>query len=417
MNKIEKIALVYFPMNDPGGIITWNREIQKGLNTLGVDTMYFYATPGNSYGCDPNDDIKKERYTMIAGYHLSYSDKNIKDSINILNQFDAVIFTKISPHATQDNLNRPCIENWPLLYQEVKIPKLVVFHDALWFKTNKWSEEVAPFIDICLSAQKKFVDSVEAYPAKCLKYWDYFPIDFESINKLDLTKKEHFGMVATQWIKWKNHHKLLPQLPKIKLPIYLYGAGMEWHYLKKSPEYLAGIGLDLKMTDPKKMESEEAKKGIAGLFIDELLGKQIKSFDFIEALKNVAVIHNPKSPHIMFGNVTYAELQKTYSKAILSIDLSTRGYTNYTHFEPLAYRTISMMELKVLNDPANIIPDDCCMGYDMDSLEWVINKAFVDTPPETEKLLNKLRDNGQKFIQRFDCIEVARRIIVNLQKL
>jgi hypothetical protein len=246
--KITKIALVYFPMNDPGGVITYNKHLMTGFKRLGIEYMYFYATPGNSYGCDPEQDIKKERYTMLAGWHLSYNNKHIKQSLQILNSFDAVIFTKSSPHPTKANLASPDIANWQLLYREVKVPKVVIFHDALWEKTNKWSELVANCVDICIGAQKKFMKSVEAYPGGKIKYWDYFPMDLNSIAALNLHQKQNFGMVATQWIKWKNHHKLLPMLPKIKTPIYLFGAGMEWHYLRKTPEYLNGIGYDYKMS-------------------------------------------------------------------------------------------------------------------------------------------------------------------------
>jgi hypothetical protein len=226
-----KIALVFFPINDVGGIITWNREIQKGFHRLGVETMLFYATATETYGCDPEHDVLKERYTQLAGYHLSYTNKNIKQTLAILNSFDAVMFTKSSPHPTKDNMAKKDIENWKLLYTDVFVPKIVVFHDAMWRKTNEWSADVADRVDICIAAQKKFMDSVNNYPANnAIKYWDFFPMDFEPIDKLDLRKGANFGMVATQWIKWKNHHKLLPKLPNIKMPLKIFGAGMEWHF-------------------------------------------------------------------------------------------------------------------------------------------------------------------------------------------
>jgi hypothetical protein len=406
--KITKIALVFFPINDAGGVITWNKHIQTGFKRLGIETMYFYATPGNVYGCNPDHDIKKERYTMLAGWHLSYSGKNIKQTIAILNSFDAVIFTKSSPHPTKDNLSKPDIKNWVLLYTEVKVPKVVVFHDELWEKTNEWSKQVAPFVDICIGAQKRFMESVQAYPGGKIKYWDYFPMDLYSISALNLHAKQNFGMVATQWIKWKNHHKLLPMLPQIKVPIYLFGAGMEWHYLKKTPEYLAGIGEDWKMSGKDWTEPNWGvnKDGEPRLKFEKLIG---------------LIKHNPDSPHKMIGSVVYEELQKAYARALFSIDLSTRGYTNYTHFEPLAYRTFSFIERRVLQDSDCMIPDDCCLCYDMDRLPEMLNELtsqldskYMTTNKRT--LENTLR-NGQNFVQRMDCLQVAKRLVDNINKL
>lgn len=389
MKDVKNIALVFFPINDVGGIITWNKEVMKGFERIGIKCMYFYATPGNKYSCDPDQEIKKERYTQLPGYHLSYNAQNVKDSIEILNQFDAIIFTKSSPHPTKDNLKYKDIQNWQLLYSKTKPPKVVVFHDALWQKTNPWAAEVAEYVDICIAAQKKFIHCVNAYPVDCEKYWDFFPIDFVSIDKIDLSRKAYkFGMVATQWLKWKNHHKFLPMLPDIRIPIYLFGAGMEWHYLKKSEAYLQGIGKDWKMT-PEGADREDD-----------------------------VIWHNPESKHVMWGHVKYEELQQFYADAFFSIDLSTKGYTNYTHFEPLCYRTLSLIETSVLNDPDNIIPGDCCVSYDMNDLSNVINGLITKVKGfAIDRRIVRLQDNGQKFAKQMDCVQVAKRIADKLNGL
>lgn len=407
MKKIEKIALVYFPMNDPGGVLTHNKHLMTGFKRLGIETMYFYATPGNVYGCDPEKDIKKERYTMLSGYHLSYSSKNVKQTLTILNSFDAVIFTKSSPHPTKDNLSKPDILNWTKLYTDVTVPKVVVFHDELWEKTNNWSKDVGEHVDICIAAQKRFIHSVNAYPGGKIKYWDYFPMDLASISELNLNQKQNFGMVATQWIKWKNHHKLLPLLPSIKTPIYLFGAGMEWHYLQKTPEYLEGIGEDWKTSKKDWLEPRWSS--------DEQGNKRLR-FELLDGL----IKHNKDSPHKMIGNVTYENLQKVYARATFSIDLSTRGYTNYTHFEPLAYRTFSCIERRVLDDPDNTIPPDCCLCYDLAQLDRQIS-IFEEWPefghPANRKLMDNTLRNGQNFVQRMDCMQVAKRIVNAINKL
>lgn len=373
--KIENVAIVQFPLNGVGGIVTWNREIQKGFNRLGINTMLFHAVPANKFLTDPEKEIEKERFTQLPGYHLNYNDNGIDESLQILNSFDVVIFSKGSPHPTKDNLSKKGIENWPLLYHKVKVPKVMIFHDANWEKTNPWLDEVKDSIDICIAAQKKFNDSVDSYPARCDKYWDCFPMDFETINKLNLKQKQFYGILATQWIKWKNHYKLIPKLANIKVPMRLFGNGIEWYYIRKTKEYQEAINFDTRQ-----------KK-----------------------------ILNPEAIHNFLAHVNYAELQNHYAGALFSIDLSTRGYTNYTHFEPLAYRTISMIERNVFQDEDNIIPEDCCMIYDIetveDKLNWFASNRFNQTA------IDKILDNGQKFIQRFDCTKIAQNIINHINDL
>jgi hypothetical protein len=127
---------------------------------------------------------------------------------------------------------------------------------------------------------------------------------------------------------------------------------------------------------------------------------------------------NPKSLHDVMGTVAYPLLQKYYSQALISIDLSTRGYTNYTHFEPLAYRTLSLIERGVVEDPDNIIPDDCRVMYDMADLETIINHINVRVQGfKVDPAITRIMNNGQKFIRQFDCKLVAQRILDNLKKL
>ena len=173
-------------------------------------------------------------------------------------------------------------------------------------------------------------------------------------------------------------------MPDILLPLNLFGAGMEWHYLKKTPEYQKAICNDYKMTG----DSEEV------------------------------IVHNPNSIHTMWGHIKYEALQEFYAKSLFSIDLSTRGYTNYTHFEPLCYRTLSFIERNVLNDADNIIPEDCCVVYDMDTLSDKINSLRGKVQGfKIDQKIQRIRDNGQKFVKNMDCVKIAKKIVNTLENL
>ncbi len=381
MKKLKKVALVFFPINDVGGIITWIQEIQKGLRNNGVEPVLFYATASKRFAVDPDKDVVKGRYTQLAGFHLSYDDEFIEDSIDTLNMFDAVIFTKISPHPTKQNLAYSGIENWSRLYSDIKkrIPKVVVFHDAMWKKTNSWSKKVAKYVDICMAAQKKFYQGALDYPADCIKYYDVNPMDLK--NNGDIVKKrDYVGMVSTQWTGWKNHAKFLPLLSDVEVQIDFYGNGIAWHYLNKKKDYLNNIAEDYEMT----------KEG------------------------QPLIVHNKKAINRMMGYVPYETLKVAYSRNLFSIDLSTRGYNNYTHTEPLAFGCISLVEQRVAEDPDTYIPQDCFLPYDLDAADQYINEYFS---VNNSKLIKKTREKGLLFIQNSNCDLVAQRLIQKIELL
>ena len=105
---------------------------------------------------------------------------------------------------------------------------------------------------------------------------------------------------------------------------------------------------------------------------------------------------------------------KYYAHSIFGIDASIRGYTNYTHFEPMFFGSISLVEKRILNDPDSVIPEDCCLPYDLENPVETINR-FVNFNKDKELL--KIQENAFKFAQNFDSKKVAKRLIKNLSEI
>jgi hypothetical protein len=368
-----KIAMLNWVINDAGGINTYGEMLLKGLQKLGYQVPLFHCTPGVRYGCDPNKKVRVSRHDILPGHFLSFNDKHIKQSIETLNQFDHLIFLHSSPHPTKENLNNPNIVNWIDFYVSTKATKTVIFHDANWAKTNKWFEEVAPFVDLLVSAQKKFRHSAEAYPATCEKYWDYFPMDLQFATQIrDSQPKKRFGMMVMQWIKWKKHAEFLPQLPQVNVPMKIFNLGMEFWKLRK--------------------------EGMVQQYIN-------KNFYHKEDW-------NPQSIHNYYGFYSYDALCNEYAKALFSIDTSQRGYMNYTHFEGLAFDCIPFIEKKSFADQDMMLPEDCSVIFDLPTAYQSINDFVADNQARKQKVLA-----GRKFVQNFACEAVAGRLVQKLKNL
>ena len=91
----------------------------------------------------------------------------------------------------------------------------------------------------------------------------------------------------------------------------------------------------------------------------------------------------------------------------MAIDLSTRGYTNMSHWEPLWYGTPNFIERRVSLDDFCQLPLEYCEIYDLDdSLPDRINSF----EPDLDKLMA-----GQEWMeQRCSAKRVAERLIGEL---
>lgn len=346
------IVIVHFPINDAGGIHSWGENIVKGFTRLGHDVTFVHTSNQTRMKVDSEKTLYTSRYSTLPGEFIPWWDVD-------LNGFDFVLFLHPAPHPTAAYLNRPDPTGWMRLYRETKIPKIAVFHDEKWRQTNDWISEVEP--DLVLAAQHRFLPAAVDYAGEDRVYWDYFPLDIQPEQYHE--DHEPFGYVGTQWLQWKGHKAFIPMLPHVETPIKFYGSGIQY-------SYLAADGT---------IERYFAADHYAGWRHGE--------------------------GHEYFGFRPYEEALAAMRSATFSIDLSTRGYTNMTHWEPLMFGTISMMERRVFEDQYNEIPEECLWVYD-----------FSDLPGEISRLMEADRVSiaraGRDFIERTSrCEDVAQRII------
>jgi len=360
-----KIAIVYFPINDAGGINSWCENSILGFRRLGHEVDLLHMTPGVRMKCFPDRKHLTNRKVILPGKFVSYRDGS--EAQRVLNGYDFVIFLHPAPHPTGANIDAPGIDNWKKLY-DIDPPTLMVMHDEKWQETNFWIRDVRDKVNGVMAAQHRFMPAAESYQSDAIKWWDYFPLDVP--DQADFRKPPApFGIVATQWIQWKNHKHFLPMIPEIETPISMYGSGIEYSYLNRDG-----------------------------------------AFDEFGIVNHVHPGKVSDSIHQYFGFVAYEEVMDAMKQAVFSIDLSTRGYTNMTHWEPLMYGTISMMERHVFEDKYNEIPGECCWVYNFNDLPEEIEglMAYMDLPNRD----HDIQKNGFEFIQRTSrCEDVCKRIL------
>lgn len=368
------IAIVHWPINDVGGINSWGENFIKGLRANGHTVQLYYCTPQGRFECYPNKKLRKLKWSILPAYHLSYKPEHLKKTIETLNQYNLIVFLHPSPHPTGLVMKVPYGLNWQEIFRGTKPAKLCVFHDMWWQKNNAWLAEVANHVDACLAAQRLFVDSVALYPSRIgvPKHWEYFPLDLEAAESCRRTAtKIDRAVCCTQWLKIKNHDKLLPQLPDVKYPVHFYGFGEEYYQLRIKGIFPLVMGMDHKE------------------------GRRC----------------NKKSKHQFHGFRPYEEVLQAMAEARVSIDLSTKGHTNMTHWEPMTVGTVSMAERRVVEHPHNQIPADCLWMYDLDDVGESINSAIAD-----RQECSRIVERALKFVQKCDCRLVANRIIDWLQR-
>lgn len=366
-----KIAAVTWPINDVGGINSWSENFISGARKIGHHVQAFYCTASKTFKCDPDMKIRRgQEYSTLPAKHISYHPEKLKQAIDTLNGFDVIVFLHTSPHPTRAQMTYNWFADWKSIYEEPKAKKITVFHDAWWERNNTWFADVAGALDRIIIAQQFFIPSVNRYPAKCKRLVVPFPMDLEQAEVLRKNKKENACYSGTQWLHIKNHEKFLPQLPKVEIPVKLYGCGIKYYYLRRDGE------------------------------LDKVI-----HYDAMQDL-----VLNKNSIHDYFGFVDLEVALDAMSKCKMSIDLSTKGQINMTHWEPMLYGVVSLVEDRAFSDPHCLIPDDCCLTYDLQCAASAINEVGRMSDEE----LRPINKQAWKFIQRFDSKQVAASILENL---
>lgn len=365
--KGKKIAVITWLINDIGGITTWTDNFIKGCKTLGHNVQMFYSTGQRSLSCHPTERVfRSPKFHLIPSKHLPFRKDMIEDSIKELNEFDIIVFSNPCPHKTKAHMKTDNPYGWKRFYEEVTASKVAVFHDSQWFKHKAWIKEVVDDIDVVIAAQHMFADTLDTLVEDTnLKInWEYFPLLLPELPKV---KKERFVTLATQWLAIKNHRHLIPKLPDVKIPVHTYGTGQVYYKFD-----LEGL----------------IKKGFKE---DKYRGNKYKT----------------KVPHIHHGYVDYKHVIESMRKGWFSLDLSTRGMTNMTHWEPLTQGSISLITNETMNSGTCEIPKDCCIPFELSDVNNFLN-SLLDV---SSKKLSSIARRGNEFVRCCDHVQVAKRIL------
>ena len=342
------IKLVHWPLNNLGGILTWIREIKFGLQALGHEVEVVCPADYHPKQETMAED-SYERGVPACRVTPIVSDAELKQTMGELNSADLVIFCHPSPHPTKAQLSKFDGRRWMQVYVQLRVPRLVVFHDNNWEKTNAWFKDVSLYVPSVLAAQHIFMESVEKYPTNH-RDWSFFPI--RCPEKKDFPRCG--GLMATQWLRWKRHREFMDKVPALSefCPFDLYNGGIEYWYLRKEEIWQNHIGEDTVV--------------------------QYK------------------------GVVPHGQIIEAMQQAKLCVDFSKRGYTNYTHWEPLLCGAHSMVHEDVLLNRYCELPKNPMVVpfNDENFIETVRLVMERDPGPEREETIEWCR-------QRMDPLAVC----------
>lgn len=361
------IAVVHWLVNDVGGINSWTENFLIGLKRLGHSCQLYYGSHQRSLACDKDVKVpRSRRYHLLPAIHLSYAPQFLKESIQALDKYDLIVFAHPSPHPTKSSMSCSTPRAWQEFYTETTPFKISVFHDRHWDRTNAWIEEVRESVGYAHAAQHHFINSLKKFAKKDIPHgWGMFPLLIPSTPPSQSKKKE--WILATQWLALKNHRYLIPNLLKLKLPLSSYGSGQTYH--KLLPEIMA-------------------------------VYREDHHQDVVEH-------HNKNSPHVHYGHRGYRRVLSAMRSVWFSLDLSTQGMTNMTHWEPMTVGTISVMSRETKNDKYCEIPNNCCLTFSLDTLVEDMN--CIGALPTS--YLQEIQSRAWEFVQKCDCTTIAKSIL------
>lgn len=368
-----KIAIVIFPIMEPGGIITYLWNLTKAWRKLGHSVDILYAREkGFLRNLSTTEVTLSGRDLRLPGGQFLYGSKNAKAARRLLNGYELVVFGHQCPHP---NIRGEGSRDWQELYN-LKVPIFTIFHDNIWNKAYPWLKEVAERITVCLYTNPSiWAGSAQAFPG----YFVYTPQLLDTTRAgLYRAKKEDMVIWLPQWKAWKGINIFVEALPKIDFAVELYNSGIEYHYLRKDPRWPKWIGRD-----------DWTKKPI------RLYGRR---------------------DHVVHGTALGPEVRRRLRRANVSVDLT--GYrpgpfshqTTYVHFESMVYGAVVVASESVFERPSPI-PPDC--GIPVPTLP---------SPDKVAKIISKVMDDEvlqqrtarralSWVVDRFDDKSIARGIL------
>jgi hypothetical protein len=316
-----KIALVMFPLIEVGGINSYVWVLFNAWKRMGHDVTIYHTS--NSGAMRKIDSVKPQlvgRYVRLPGEQLAIgSPEGIKTSRKILNECDLVVFGHQCPHL---NMKGKGDDRWKGLY-DLKVPVMNIWHDTLWKDNYPWLKDVARFVKVNLLANMNTWKLVaKDYPG----YFVHAPIPVDTTKAgLYLQRKENKVVWLPQWKDWKGIWEFVYSTEFAEFPTEIYNSGIEYHYMRRQPDWGTIIGHDV--FRPK--------------------GKNLRGNDLVTVMGPRV---NTEVPKILMG-------------ANVSVDLSGyntpryKGQTTCVHFESMVYGAVLACHESIIKDGP--IPENC----------------------------------------------------------
>ncbi len=374
-----KIAIVIFPIMEIGGIATYIWNLRNALLKVGCAVDVYHARErGLMRNLSKTAPVLAGRDTRLPGGQFIYGNSiGLKAAKNLLNSYDAVIMGHQCPHP---NIRGEGSRAWQELY-DLRVPIATVFHDNIWEKAYPWLAEVAGRIRVCFYTNPSiWAGSARSFPG----LFAYTPQLLDTTKAgLWRSKKEGRVVWLPQWKAWKGIGIFVRSLPAIDYPVHLYNSGIEYHYLKKEPEWGKWIGRD-----------EYTKVG--------------------------NIQWEGRQDHIIKGPILNHQVRRALRRANVSVDLTGHKpgpflhQTTYVHFESMVYGAVAVVPESVVQKPSPI-PPDCVYPIAGAVTPKSVAKA-VNWVMEHEKSQKEIARTAKSWVQeRFDDRKIAFGIVSLLE--
>lgn len=368
-----RIAIVFFPIVEPGGINTYIHNLQRAWRTLGHTVDMYYATPnGRMRRLSETRQILVGKFIRLAGKQIAYGDEEkVEVAKKTLNRYDLVVFAHQCPHPDiRGNGGR----EWMELY-DLRRPIFSVFHDNIWNRAYPWLEEVAGQIDVALCTNPRIaLDSGRTFPGTFV--YTPHPMDVSNAG-LWRTSKSNTIIWLPQWKTWKGIKHFGEACQYLDFQTDLYNTGIDYYQLrKKAPWWKKSFGKD--EWDP-----------------------------------TVKVRGNP---HVtIHGPVLMPRIPKLLQAANVSVDLlgivgnHSQGQYSYVQVESMLYGAVPFVFETTVQEPSPI-PADCVQATsstDPVEIAREINNLMMDRPAQLA-----IAKNAVDFARgKFDELRIGQGIL------
>lgn len=236
-----KIAMVYFSMNQIGGVLQCLIDMKSGFEKIGnyqVDTFEVrYAGDVHKeprLGVDMIENVKKSQLGVKNNFIWFGNDAVSDDGLAILNKYDIIIFQRGCP-SMRSKVGRADKEMTWIDYYEAKPPKYVVMHDPWMEKFYPWQKHVSDRIEAIAPIHYPSWNTTRHWDGR--RVWIPFPVNFDPmLNSNYLYERKDLVTYLAVWKPWNYPDIMLRNIPDVDAEVRLYGRGIEYYYISGSKE-------------------------------------------------------------------------------------------------------------------------------------------------------------------------------------